>query len=100
MLFEDDDVGVGNGLVAVARWASRASAGGQLEQPSEVKSSTRTGVRGVWAGSIGGKLQAPGRIGERGEWNIMQVPLRIGRVAPIDGEALIFVKESRGGGSA
>ena len=28
-----------------SRRARRASAGGQLEQPSEVKSSTRTGVR-------------------------------------------------------
>src|SRR5579863_6934155 len=29
----------------------RVSAGGQVEQPSEVNSSTRTGVRSVWAGA-------------------------------------------------
>ncbi len=44
MLLEDDDSAAGTGW-SLSRRARRASAGGQLEQPSEVKSSTRTGVR-------------------------------------------------------
>ena len=48
VLAEDDDLGAVNGLVW-SSFARRASAGGQLEQPSEVKSSTRTGVRLVCA---------------------------------------------------
>src|ERR1700681_2092577 len=41
-----------------SRVASKASAGGQLEQPSEVKSSTTTGEREDWS------LAAASRFGE------------------------------------
>ena len=43
VLAQHDDLGAGDGLV-LSSFASSASAGGQLEHPSEVKSSTRTGV--------------------------------------------------------
>jgi len=40
------------------------SAGGQVEQPSEVNSSTRTGVRSAWAGADCGVAERGGFASE------------------------------------
>ena len=49
MLTEHDQFGAGNGLGGVQLLQKDRRAGGQLEQPSEVNSSTRTG----WGAAVG-----------------------------------------------